>query len=279
MKRNLSERETMNIRQLGSEAFFNTPSLVTDSGSLITSRLDEILDKGIIRVGTSGDYKPFTYLNPHTSQFEGFDIDVAHLLADQLGVKVQFVQTTWSSLMDDLTSDRFDIAMGGVSRNLERQKIAHLTQPYFRDCKAPLVRREDKLKYQCVSDIDQPSVRIGLNPGGTNERFVRKNIKHANVIVVDQNLSIPEMVATGEVDVMITDHIEAVYHSNLDHRLYPGYVNEKFAKSEKVYMVHRGDLDYQNWIALWHEEMHLSGEMDRLKEKWGLQEVLLEKSI
>ena len=291
MKRDLlhSNATTMNT---GSEIFFETsspvaekhPSRIQAQGKeyialdavekLLTnmnvSRLDAILYKGVIRVGTTGDYKPFTYYNPETEEYEGFDIDVAHLLANELGVEVQFVHTTWPTMMRDFGDDQFDIAMGGVSRNLERQKKAHLSQPYFKDGKAPLIRKEDKHKYKSLADVDHTSVTIGLNPGGTNEKFVRENIKHAKVVMIDHNLDIPYMVADGVVDVMITDHIEAVYYSNLDERLYAALREDKFTKSEKVYLIHRGDLDYQNWIALWLEQMKDQGELNELKQKWGL---------
>nr|WP_230077551.1 transporter substrate-binding domain-containing protein [Anoxybacillus sediminis] len=45
------------------------------------SRLDEIIARGYIRIGTTGDYKPFTYLNPKTGQYEGYDIDAMKELA------------------------------------------------------------------------------------------------------------------------------------------------------------------------------------------------------
>lgn len=87
------------------------------------SRLDLNLKRGEIRVGTTGDNKPFTYLIPKTKQYEGYDIDVAKMLAKDLGVKVKFVKTTWPNLMSDLQANKFDIAMGGITRTLEREKI------------------------------------------------------------------------------------------------------------------------------------------------------------
>ena len=53
------------------------------------SRLDEITERGYIRVGTTGDYKPFSYLNPATNQYEGHDIDAAKKLGEALGVEVR----------------------------------------------------------------------------------------------------------------------------------------------------------------------------------------------
>ena len=83
-----------------------------------SSLLDRIQERGEIRIGTTGDYKPFTYLNPETGAYEGMDIDAARQLGDALGVSVKFVPTTWSNLSEDTLNDRFDLAMGGITRTL-----------------------------------------------------------------------------------------------------------------------------------------------------------------
>ncbi|MCC3646720.1 transporter substrate-binding domain-containing protein [Cytobacillus oceanisediminis] len=235
---------------------------------VISSRLDRILKKGVIRVGTTGDYKPFTYFNPKTKEYEGYDIEAAKLMAADLGVKITFVKTSWPTLMEDLHKNKFDIAVGGISRNTDRQKTAHLTHPYINDGKAPLIRQEDKEKYTSLEAIDQPDVTIGVNPGGTNQKFVDANITQAKVVVIENNLDIPNMVAEGKVDVMITDSIEAIYYASQDSRLYAALTDNTFTKSQKGYLMHRGDAVFQNWVNLWMEEMELNGEFDRLKEKW-----------
>ncbi|SEN51020.1 transporter substrate-binding domain-containing protein [Lihuaxuella thermophila] len=234
----------------------------------VKSRLDKILKEGKIRIGTTGDYKPFTYWNPETKQYEGYDIDAAKMLAGSLGVEVEFVRTSWPTLMSDLQEDRFDLAMGGISRNLERQKRAHFSAPYIRDGKSPLIRKEDKERFKSLQDIDQPSVKIAVNPGGTNEKFVRENIKHAQVTIIENNLDIPKLVAEGKFDVMITDSVEARFYAKQDERLYAALADRPFTVHEKGYLMHRGDLDFQNWVNLWVEEMKLQGKFRELERKW-----------
>ncbi|MCF6409463.1 transporter substrate-binding domain-containing protein [Pseudalkalibacillus salsuginis] len=235
---------------------------------VMQSRLDRIQKKGVIRVGTTGDYKPFTYFNEETNEFEGLDIDAAKLMAVDLGVEVEFVKTSWPTLMEDLLDDKFDIAVGGISRNTDRQITGHLSIPYLDDGKSPLIREEDKDRFQSLEDIDQPDVTIGVNPGGTNQKFVDANIKQANVVVIENNLDIPPMVAEGEVDVMITDKVEAIYYASKDERLYAALTDSTFTKSQKGYLMHRNDPAFQNWVDLWMEEMELQGEFDRLKQEW-----------
>ncbi|WP_243299295.1 transporter substrate-binding domain-containing protein [Bacillus litorisediminis] len=232
------------------------------------SRLEKILDQGFIRVGTTGDYKPFTYYNPETQQYEGYDIEAAKLLANELGVEVKFVKTSWPTLMEDLLADKFDIAMGGITRRMSRQVQAQFSDGYIPFGKSPLIRAEDKDRFTSLEDIDQPDVKIGVNPGGTNEEFVRENIKNAQIIVYQNNLEIPEKVASGEVDVMITDSIEAIDYAKSNENLYAALTDNPWDKSQFGYLMQHGDAKFTNTINFWMEEMELKGEFSKLREEW-----------
>ena len=96
----------------------------------------------------TGDYKPFTYLDKATQQFNGFDVDMAEALGRALGVKVEFVPTAWPKLMKDFEADEFDIAMGGVSVTLDRQKKGFFSTPIMREGKTPIARCADVGKYR-----------------------------------------------------------------------------------------------------------------------------------
>src|SRR3984957_16802712 len=143
------------------------------------SRLADIVKRGALRVGMTGDYLPFTFLDKATSKFRGFDVDMAESLGKALGVRVEYVQTAWPQLNRDFETDDFDIAMGGISITLERQKKGMFSAPVMREGKTPIARCADKGKYETIADIDKPGIRVIVNPGGTNERFARANIRNA----------------------------------------------------------------------------------------------------
>src|SRR4051812_27333152 len=108
------------------------------TGSLTLSR---IRDAGVARVGTTGDYTPFSLKQPDGS-YVGADIEMANDLAERLGVRVTFVPTIWVELLDDFLADRFDIAMGGVTVTTARAEKAFFSIPTFVDGKRPLTRPE-----------------------------------------------------------------------------------------------------------------------------------------
>jgi cyclohexadienyl dehydratase len=216
------------------------------------TRLDAILQAKVLRVGTTGDYRPFSYLNPTTKSFEGIDIDMAKSLGKALGVEVQFVQTSWPHLMADLLADKYDIAMGGISVSLERQKKALFTIPFMIDGKTPFSRCADQAKYQTLAEIDRAGVKVVTNPGGTNEKFDRATLKHATIVVYPDNKTIWKEVLDGRADLMITDAIE----TRLVQKDHPGlcaiHPDKPFNFSEKAYLLPRDPI----WKAFADEWLH-----------------------
>jgi cyclohexadienyl dehydratase len=85
----------------------------------------------VLRVGTTVDYRPFTALDKTKGEYSGLDIDLARSLGVALGAKVDFVQTTWANLSHDLAGGAFDIATGGISVTLDRQKSGFFSAPYL----------------------------------------------------------------------------------------------------------------------------------------------------
>lgn len=160
----------------------------------------------VLRVGTTGDYAPFS--DDRGGELRGMDIRLAEALAQSWGVTAVFVRTSWPTLMDDLTKRRFDVAISGISITPERSQQAAFSLPYVFDGKMPIARREDAARYSSLEKIDQPGVRLIVNPGGTNERFAREHIQRASITVHPDNRTIFDEIIAGRADLMITDSIE-----------------------------------------------------------------------
>ena len=96
------------------------------SGSLI----DRINQKGTITVGTEGTYAPFSY-HDASGKLTGYDVEVVRAVAEKLGVKVEFKETQWDSMMAGLKAGRFDIVANQVAlTSPERQKTFDKSESY-----------------------------------------------------------------------------------------------------------------------------------------------------
>ena len=237
------------------------------SASPAPSRLDEILARGTLRVCTTGDYKPYSFLRPD-GQFEGIDIDAAQNLAQSMNVKAEFIKTSWSNLMTDFVA-KCDIAVGGVSTSLERQKRAFFTQPYMVDGKTPIVRCADVNKYQTVAQIDQPGVRTIVNPGGTNEKFAKQFFfTHSQLIEYPDNVTIFKQILDGQADVMVTDASETLLQQKLNPGLCSVHPDKPFQFGEKAYLLPRGEVVFQQYVDQWLHLSRSTGEFQAVLDKW-----------
>lgn len=169
----------------------------------------------ILRIGTTGDYPPLTGYDSTRQQFTGEEIELALQLGRHLGKKVVFVPTTWKTLSADLQSGKFELAVGGITVNPEREKLFIFSVPLSYDRKVALFRCRDSARFRDLTTIDQPGVNIIENIGGTNEKFARKYIRQASLQVIPNNQEIFALLLKGTADVMFTDEIEARYQQQL----------------------------------------------------------------
>jgi cyclohexadienyl dehydratase len=242
--------------------------LQTASAQQPASRLDAIIAAGVLKVGSTGDYKPFTFKDPATGTFSGFDIDQAQSLAAALGVKLEVVPTAWPNLMRDFEASAFDVAMGGVSVTFDRQKKGYFSIPYMHEGKTPIARCANKDKFAALADIDKPGVKIITNPGGTNEHFDREHFKTAEIVVFPDNTKIFDQLATGQADLMITDASETLYQQKLHAGVLCAIHPDKpFDFAEKAYWVQR-DPALKAFVDQWLHQTIENGAYGMIYAKW-----------
>jgi cyclohexadienyl dehydratase len=227
--------------------------------------LARIQTLGVLRVGTTGDYTPFSLKQPDGS-YVGADIDMAHDLAARLGVEIAFVPTVWVDLLDDFLADRFDITMGGVTVTGARADRAFFSIPTFVDGKRPLARREDRDRFTSIAAIDQPGVRLIANPGSANEAFARAHFTRATVIIHHDNASVFDELVAGRADVIITDGLEADHQARLHPELCAVPVAAPFTRLEKAYMFAR-DPAMKAYIDKWLDTAFASGQWQRALDR------------
>ena len=241
---------------------------LTHYGVSQESVLDQVGKSTPLRVGTTADYRPFTYFEK--DRYQGYDIDLARLIAQELGCEIEFVPTTWAKLTDELTDGKYVLAVGGITRTLKRQRYVGFTKPVFHIGKCPLVRVDDSNRYTSIQAINRQDVRIGVNPGGTNEAYVRKHFPRAKIKVIEDNLAIPEHVALGVVDVMMTDNLEALKAAQRDPRLVAVSSDKPWTKETLAFMTLRDDQAFINWLNLFLYQAEADGRLLKLRQKYGL---------
>ena len=225
------------------------------------SKLDVIVARGVLRVGATGDYRPFALRDKASGTWSGIDVDLAQSLGKALGVRVELVQTSWPTLMSDFGAGKFDIAMGGITITLERQKTALFSAPMLRDGKTPIALCTNAARFQTLEQVDRPGVTVVVNPGGANERFDRAHLKQATIRVHPDNTTIFEEIIAGRADLMITDASEARTQHKLHPELCAIHPDQPFDTLEKAYLLPR-DVALKAFVDQW---LHLATETGELQ--------------
>jgi cyclohexadienyl dehydratase len=203
----------------------------------------------VLRVGTSGDYAPFSSVEG--SERRGFDVELATELARDLGFELRWVPFRWPELGRQVAAGEFDLAMGGVTWQPARDVSGYMTRSVARG--GPCV----------LGDAAAPPVavnRVAVNRGGVLEAWARSNLGDRDIVTVDDNQSLPELLARGRVGAVVTDSFE------LRAFVRPGWTQRcEPALARKVYWVAPaapGDLGARidTWLQSHGERVHAAQE-------------------
>lgn len=259
---------SLKFLKYGAAAALTAGLLLGTMTTAFAAHLEDIAARGTIRVGTTGDYRPMSYKDKETGKYEGFDAELAEKLAASLHVKVEYVPTTWKTLSQDTKDGKFDLALCGITRTFDRERTLTMSDGYLLFGKTILCRKGDAAKFKTLADLNQPGVRVMVNPGGTNEKFARANLPQATLIVHEQNAEIPALVGEGKADIMITETMEARKYVKLNEKLAAPLVDKPFTKSRFGALMAKGDQDFLNYVNFFLAEMETNGTMAQLEGQY-----------
>ena len=242
-----------------------------DSIAPVNRKVAEIVERGTLLVGTTGDYRPLSFCEPDGTYW-GFGIEIAKEIARYLGVETSFVKTSWPTLTDDVLAEpqTFDLAIGGITITDARRENMLMSDGYLANGKTILCRASEADRFRSLADIDKPEVTVMVNPGGLNEKFANENLTHAKIVVHQKNEEIPTLVAKGAANVMITEITEAPYYVQTDNRLAAPLLNAPFNHGEIGVLMRKGQGDLLQMVNNVICQMKSNGSLRKLHEKYGL---------
>lgn len=246
-------------------------SACSNSDNSTKGKVAEIVERGTLLVGTTGDYRPLSF-REGDGTYWGFGIEIAKEIASYLGVETEFVHTSWPTLTADVLAEPqiFDLAIGGITITDTRSEIMLMSEGYLANGKTILCRASEADLFRSLADIDKPEVRVMVNPGGLNEKFANENLTRAIIIVHQKNEEIPSLVAEGKADVMITEITEAPYYVQTDTRLAAPLLNKPFTHGEIGVLMRKGQDDLLQVVNKKIQQMKADGSLRRLHDKYGL---------
>lgn len=214
-----------------------------------------------LRVGTSGDYAPFSTRDAD-GRPSGFDVAVAERLARDLGRPLSIVSFQWPELVAQLRAAAFDVAMSGVTVRADRAVVLRFTRPYAVAGAVVVVRAADATRFRRVADMNQPGVRVAVNAGGHLERVARQHFPRATVRPQRDNLALPTALTDGTADAVVSDVFEA--------RTWAGelLILGPFTRDRKAYAVGPDAVELRRTIDAWLAAREADGWLNEQRRRW-----------
>jgi cyclohexadienyl dehydratase len=222
--------------------------------------LDRVRVSGVLRIGTTGDYEPFSLARD--GRLRGADIELGLALAAQLQVEPVFVRTSWPTLLPDLAADRYDVAMSGISVTDERSRQGEFSLPYQAGGKTIVARCAERESLDTLDEVDREAVRVVVNPGGTNEQYVREHLHRAQIKVHADNRTVFDEISAGRADAMITDDVEADLQAYRHPDLCRTFAGTLTHSTKAVFMPH--DPGLKRAVDAWLQDAIAQGTPARL---------------
>lgn len=236
----------------------------------VKSRLATVQESNVLRVGTTGDFNPMSFRDPASRELRGHQIDAAKQLAQDMGVKVEFIPTDWRTLINGIAANQFDIVMTGTSMSVARAKAAGFTMPWGRNAFVPLALKENAGKFKGWNDLNDPKVKVGYNLGTTFEQFVQTELPKATARRVESPARDWQELLAGRVDITISSLIEAAHLTKEYPQLVKLFPDTPKNTIPMSFVVPIDDMVWLNFVNNWITIRLASGFFDEINKKWNI---------
>lgn len=223
--------------------------------------LDDIIKRGTINVGVSLGTPPYGLTNDQM-QPDGYDVNLAKMIARDLGVKLNIVDTVASARIPNLLSRKLDIVVSSFSITAERAKVIAFTNCVYVDQQVLLAPKSTKF----MSLADLKGHKIGVTRSTTNDIALTKSAVPGTTIQrYDDDASTSQALLAGQVDGIVTSRGLAVAMIGRDPQLDNMFV---VASAPMGIGLRLGEPDMLHWLNTEIFMLWTTGEIQALQKKW-----------
>jgi ABC-type amino acid transport substrate-binding protein len=240
-----------------------SPMPTTDTAPATGTRVDVIRQRGTLRVGIFTDAVPWVFVGDNNTVF-GYDVEAAEHLAQELGVKAEFIVSTRDSAAADLTSGRIDVIMSGFVATVMRAVGMELSHPYAEEHQGYLARDHRRRLFAEDAEHDGTGLVIAIPRGAIGVADTRSRFPKATLI---DFLNIAEVIDRQDVDAVLIPVDRALYWSRL-HTEFAAVGRPGGVSGLVAYGLPKGELELRNVINVWIEIREASGALDDAYTYW-----------
>jgi polar amino acid transport system substrate-binding protein len=225
------------------------------------STLKKILDRGSLIVGLEAEFFPFEYMKD--GELHGFDVDLARMMAKELGVKLEVRNVAFGSLQSELLTGKVDVILSGMTATLDRAKRVLFSNSYYQTGLCLLLHSETTKDVKSVADLNDPKYRVIAKLSTTGHFTAKRLLPKAKLLTLPKETICALEVSQGKADAFLYDQLAVVKHQ----RQYPDTTRtilEPFTYEPYSMGLPRGDFEWWSWVNLFLAQIEKDGRYDEL---------------
>ena len=237
-------------------------ALSLGSAAANADKLAEILSKGVVRIIVFSDVPPFSSNNVKR-ELEGFDVDLAKMIADALGVKLELVPATAANRIPYLLTDKADMNVAAMSVTAERAKQVMYSQPYADTSLAVYGPKATAVR----SAADVTKLKTSVAKGTTEDIVLTALNPNADVMRMEDNATAVQAYLSGQAQLLAANSVVVV---ELAKKNPTKEFDFKFAlrRAPAHVTVKLGEHNLVRWLDTFIFQSTLTGELNKLHVKW-----------
>ncbi|MBF0528686.1 MAG: transporter substrate-binding domain-containing protein [Deltaproteobacteria bacterium] len=228
-------------------------------------KLDQIRQRGQLRVGLELGYYPFEYIDAQ-GRPTGFDVDLAEALAGRLGVKAVLIDLAWKDLIPSLQAGKIDLILSAMTVTPDRTKLVAFSKPYFQTGLSLLLSRQKAPDLTDSKQLNSPKRILAVVADTGGALAAKSYFPAAQVRPLLREIDGVRVVVAGLADALILDQI-SIWKRHRDFADKTYALLEPFTTENLAAACIKNDQDLLNWLNQFLETFLTSGQYDQLLEK------------
>lgn len=226
--------------------------------------LDQIKERGTLRVGLS-TFVPWA-MRDKQGELIGFEVDVARRVAQDAGLKIEFIPTAWDGIIPALLAGKFDVIIGGLSITPQRNLNVLFTVPYAHSGVQLAASKESAADKTTIADYNKRSVTLAVRRGAVTVQTAKKYFPKAKLRQFDDESQAFQEVLNGNADAVLASSPkpEQMAIKYKDKLFIP--FKENLNRGSEGFALRQGEFDllnfFNNWIMLRTEDGWLQSRHD-----------------
>ncbi len=235
--------------------------------------LHKVIETNKLQVCIWPEYYGISYLDQRTQKLVGIDSDLAKELAKDLNVKLEYVKSSFATLIEDITSQKCDIAMFAIGNTKARREKVKFTSAHLSSDIYAITTKSNK-KINSWEDIDKKGVVVAVAKGTYHEPVMKEKLKNAQLLVVDSYKAREQEVKSGRADVFMTDYPfgkRMLAKTNWAKLIIP---NSTYHMTDYAWVINYGDDKFYRRVEKFITDIREDGRLLRLSQKNGLEPIV-----